>query len=76
MTEKLNNNKKQVSPEHSGLISFRIEWLHLLAVQGTLKSLLLLESIDPLELSLLYGATLTSVHDYWKNHSFDYMDLY
>ena len=26
--------------------------------------------------SLLYGPTLTSVHNYWKNHSFDYMDLY
>ena len=26
-------------------------------------------------LSLLYGQTLTSVHDYWENHSFDYMDL-
>ena len=26
-------------------------------------------------LSLLYGTALTSVHDYWKNHSFDYMDL-
>ena len=26
-------------------------------------------------LSLLYGPALTSVHDYWKNHSFDYMDL-
>ena len=26
-------------------------------------------------LSLLYGPTLTSVHDYWKNCSFDYMDL-
>ena len=26
-------------------------------------------------LSLLYGSTLTSIHDYWKNHSFDYMDL-
>ena len=26
-------------------------------------------------LSLLYGTTLTSVHDYWKNHSFDYMDI-
>ena len=25
--------------------------------------------------SLCYGPTLTSVHDYWKNHSFDYMDL-
>ena len=28
-----------------------------------------------LELSCLYGPTLTSVHDYWKNHSFDYTDL-
>ena len=26
-------------------------------------------------LSLLYGPTLTSVHDYWKNHSFDYINL-
>ena len=26
-------------------------------------------------LSLLYCPTLTSIHDYWKNHSFDYMDL-
>ena len=25
--------------------------------------------------SLLYGPTLTSIHDYWKNHSFDYMNL-
>ena len=28
-----------------------------------------------LALSLLYGSTLTCIHDYWKNHSFDYMDL-
>ena len=33
------------------------------------------ESINSLALSLLYGPTLTSVHDYWKNHSFDCMDL-
>ena len=26
-------------------------------------------------LSLLYGLTLISVHEYWKNHSFDYTDL-
>ena len=26
-------------------------------------------------LSLLCGPTLTSIHDYWKKHSFDYMDL-
>ena len=34
------------------------------------------ESISSSVLSLLYGPTLTSIHDYWKNHSFDYMDLY
>ena len=33
------------------------------------------KSINSLALSLLYGTTLTSLHDYWKNHSFDYMDL-
>ena len=33
------------------------------------------ESISSSVLSLLYGPTLTSVHDYGKNHSFDYMDL-
>ena len=33
------------------------------------------ESINSSALSLLYGQTLTSIHDYWKNHSFDYMDL-
>ena len=62
--------------EHSGLVSFRMDWLDLLAVQGTLKSLLAsqLKSIHSV-LSLLYGPTLTSVHDYWKNHSFDSMDL-
>ena len=31
--------------------------------------------IDSLALSFLYGPTLTSIHDYWKNHSFDYKDL-
>ena len=33
------------------------------------------ESINSSMLSLLYGANLTSVHNYWKNHNFDYMDL-
>ena len=33
------------------------------------------KSIDSLALSLLYGPTLTSVDDYWKNHSFDYTDF-
>ena len=33
------------------------------------------KSISSLALSLLYGPVLTSVHDYWKNHIFDYTDL-
>ena len=33
------------------------------------------KSINSLVFSLLYGPTLTSVHDYWKNHSFAYTDL-
>ena len=33
------------------------------------------QSINSLVLSLLYGPTLTSIHDYWRNDSFDYMDL-
>ena len=61
------------SNEYSGLISFRMDWLNLLAVQGTLKSLLQQHSSKAS--ILLYGPTLTSIHDYWKNHSFDYMDL-
>ena len=50
-----------------------LDWFDLLAVQGILKSLLQhqFESINALVLSLLYGPTLTSIHDYWKNHSFD-----
>ena len=54
--------------EYSGLISFRIDWFDLLAVWGTVKSFLQnqLESIISSVLTLLYGSTLTSVHDYWK----------
>ena len=62
-----------ISPtnEHPGLISFRIDWLDLLAVQGTLKSLLQHHSSNSSALSLLHSPTLTSIHDYWKNHSLD-----
>ena len=66
-----------VSPsnEYSGLISFWMDWLDILAVQGTLKSLLQhqpqFKSINSLALSFLYSSTLTCIHDYWKNHSFD-----
>ena len=62
------------SNEYSRLISFRTDWLDLLAVQGSLKSLLQQhssKSISSSVLSLLYGPALTSIHDYWKNHSFD-----
>ena len=55
------------SNEYSGLIFFRMDWLDLLAVQETFKSLLQysqLKSIDSSLLSFLYGPTLTSVHDY------------
>ena len=60
------------SNEHSGLISFRLNWLDLLAVQGTLKSLLQHHSSKASSaLSFLYSPTLTSIYDYGKNHSFD-----
>ena len=66
------------SNEFSGLISFRIDWFDLPAIQRTLKSLLQapqFKSINSLVLSLLYGPTLTSTHDYQKSHSFAYKDL-
>ena len=64
------------SNEHSGTISFRMDWLDLPAIQETLKSLLQIQSISSLVLSFLYSPTLTSIHDCWKNHSFDWTDLY
>ena len=60
------------SNECSGLISFRMDWLDLPAVQRTLNSLLptpQFKSINSSALSFLYGPTLTSIHDYWENHS-------
>src|SRR5574337_1031791 len=64
------------SNEHPGLI-FRMDWLDLLAVQGTLKSLIQCHSSKGsiLLLSFLYSPTLTSIHDHWKNHSLDKTDL-
>ena len=61
------------SKEHPGPISFRKDWLDLLAVQGTLKSLLQHHSSKAaiLQLSFLHNPTLTSIHDHWKNHSLD-----
>ena len=63
------------SNEHPRLISFRVDWLDLLAVQGTLKSLLQHHSSKASILwrlaFFLYSPALTSIHDHWKNHSFD-----
>ena len=62
------------SKEIPGLISFRMDWLDLLAVQETLKSLLQHHSSNAsilLVLSFLHTPTLTSIHDHWKNHSLD-----
>ena len=65
------------SNEYSGLKSFRINWFDLFAVQGTLKSLLQHHSSKASILQGLtfsYGPTLTYIHDYWKNCSFECTD--
>ena len=54
----------------TGLISLQSKWL------SRVFSSITVESISSSELSLLYSPTLTSLHDYWENHSFDYKDLY
>ena len=61
------------SNELPGMISFRIDWLDLLSVQGTLKSLLQHHSSKTsiLQCSAFFTVQLTSIHDYWKNHSLD-----
>ena len=60
-------------------VDFLENWLvDLLAVQGTTQESFLtpqFKSINSLVLSLLYGLTLTFLHDYWKNHSLDYTEL-
>ena len=61
------------SKEIPGLISFRMDWLDLLAVQGTLKSSPTpqFKSITSSVLSFLCSPTLISIHEHWKNHSLD-----
>ena len=62
------------SNEYSGLISFRMDWLDLLAVQGTLKSLLQHHSSKASILwhsAFFYSPTFTFIHDHWKTHSLD-----
>ena len=64
------------SIEYSGLISFRIDWFDLLTVQGTLKSLLQHHSSKAtIHHAAFFMVQLTSLHDYWENHNFDYTDL-
>ena len=60
------------SNEYSGLISFRIGWFDLLGVQGTQESFPTpqFKSIYSSVLSLLYGPTVKSVHDYRKTIAF------
>ena len=63
--------------EYSRLISFRIGWFDLPAIQWTLKSLLQHHSSKaslPWQ-SDFFMVQLSHLHDYWKNHTFDYMDL-
>ena len=64
-----------LSNEYSGLVSFRMDWLDLLAAQETQESSPTpqFKSINSSALRLLYGSVITSIRDYWKNHSFDYM---
>ena len=70
------------SNEHPGLISFRMNWLDLLAVKGTqessptpqFKSINLKKKKKKHQFfgtQLLHSPTLTSIHDHWKNHSLD-----
>ena len=61
------------SKEIPGLISFRMDWLDLLVVQGTQESSPIpqFKSINSSALSLLHSPTLTSIHDHRKNHSLD-----
>ena len=63
--------------ERSWLISLRIDWFDLLAVQGTLKSLLQPHGSKTsiLQCSAFFMVQLTSVHDYQESHSFDYLEF-
>ena len=63
----------QSSNEHPGVISFRMDWLDLLAVQGTLKSLLQHHSSKAsiLRCSAFFIVNSHIQHGHWKNHSLD-----
>ena len=62
------------SNEYSGLMSFRMDCLDLVAVPWKSQESSptpQFKSINSSALSLLYGPTLTSIYDHWKNHSLD-----
>ena len=63
------------SNEYSGPISFRMDWLDLLAFSPRdsqeSSPTPQFKSINSLMLNFLYSTTLTSTYDYWKNHSLD-----
>ena len=63
------------SSEYSGLISFRIDWLvwSPCSPRDSQESYSApqLKGINSSVLSFLYSLTLTPIHEYWKNHSFD-----
>ena len=65
------------SNEYSGLVSFRMDWMDLPAVQGTLKSLLQHYSSKAsiLQHSAFFIVLLSHPYDYWKNHRYDLMGL-
>ena len=66
------------SNEHPRLISFRMDWLESsCSPRDSQESSPTpqFKSIKSSVLSFLYSPTLTSIHDYWKNHSLDWMDL-
>ena len=65
------------SKEYSGLISFKIDWFDHLAFQGTLKSLHQNHSLKAyiFQHFALFTVQPSSIHDYWKDHSLNYMDL-
>ena len=65
-----------LSNEYWGLITLKIDWFDLLAVQGTFqKSLAPHFEANSLAFCLLYGPALTTIRDHWEDHSLDYMDL-
>ena len=63
--------------EYSGSISCRIDWFDFFAVQGTRKDLLQYHSskASVLQWSAFFRSIIISLHDYWKNHSFENTDL-